>query len=174
MGMISREGSSTRLKTLAILCIFLFAHAGIAGADTAASSCWEGPVPEGVDPCKLIKRGRRLVSAMGPQAERLVQDLAAGLDVGRSLRVQEGLVREHLLWQYEGLTKREVDGLVYAAVAERLENTRDEMASLRHDLEQRDDPDKRRRFEGIELFRSQALTLLVRISEELRETSATH
>lgn len=169
--MISRDGSSAHLKTLAIICIFLFAHGGIAGTDATASSCWEGPVPDGVDPCKLINKGKGLVSGMGYKAERLVRELASGLDVGRSFRIQEGLVREHLQWQYEDLTKRQVDALVYAAVASRLEKTREELTLLRRELERKDDADKRRRLESIELFRSQALTLLVRISDELDETS---
>ena len=172
--MISRYGSSARLKALAVIGLFLFASVDVARTDTGASSCWEGPVPEGVDPCKLIDKGKDLASSMGPQAERLVRELATGLDVGRSLRVQEGLVREHLLWQYEDLTKRQVDALVYAAVAERLAKTGEEMTALRRELEKEDDPDKRRLLEGIELFRSQALTLLVRLSGELEETATTN
>jgi hypothetical protein len=172
--MISRDGGSVHLKTLAVICIFLFAHVSIARADTTSSSCWEGPVPEGVDPCKLINKGKSLVSEMGFKAERLVRELATGLDVGRSLRVQEGLVREHLQWQYEDLTKRQVDALVYAAVAKRLEKTREELTSLRRELENKDDAAKRRRLESIELFRSQALTLLVRISDELEEAAGSN
>lgn len=170
--MISRSGSLAHLRLLAMICIVLFAHVGIARADTTASSCWEGPAPEGVDPCKLINQGKNLVSEMGPQAERLVRELATGLDAGRSLRVQEGLVREHLLWQYEDLTKRQVDTLVYAAVAKRLGKTREEMTALRRELENEDNADKRRRLEGLELFRSEALTLLVRLSHELEATAA--
>jgi hypothetical protein len=79
-----------------------------------------------------------------------------------------------LQWQYEDLTNRQVDALVYAAVAERLETTREELTSLRRELESKDDADKRRRLESIELFRSQALTLLVRLSGELEETAATN
>ncbi len=172
--MISRCGGSTHQTTLAAICLFLFASVGIAGMDTTASSCWEGPVPEGVDPCKLINKGEDLASSMGHQAEQLVRELATGLDVGRSLRVQEGLVREHLLWQYEDLTKRQVDALVYAAVAARLGKTGEEMTALRRELEKEDNPDKRRFLEGIELFRSQALTLLVRLSDELEEADTTN
>ena len=170
--MISRDGRSTHLTLLAVICFFLFASVDLAGTDTAASSCWEGPVPEGVDPCKLINKGKNLVSSMGSQVERLVRELAAGLDVGRSLRIQEGLVREHLLWQYEDLTKRQVNALVYAAVAERLGKTREEMTALRRELDNEDDADKRRRLESIELFRAQALTLLVRLSDELEKAAA--
>jgi hypothetical protein len=169
--MILRGGGSAHLKTLAVICIFLFAHGGIARTDTTTSSCWDGPAPEGVDPCKLIDKGKSLVSAMGFKAERLVRELAEGLDVRRSLRVQEGLVREHLQWQYEDLSKRQVDALVYAAVAKRLEATGEELTSLRRELESEDNADKRRRLKGIELFRSQALTLLVRLSDELEETA---
>lgn len=169
--MFSRYGNSAHLRALGVICLFLFASVAAAGMDTAASSCWEGPVPEGVDPCKLINKGKDLTSSMGQQAEGLVRELATGLDVGRSLRVQEGLVREHLLWQYDDLTKRQVDALVYAAVAERLGKTGEEMSVLRRELEKEDDPDKRRLLEGIELFRSQALTLLVRLSGELEEAA---
>jgi late competence protein required for DNA uptake (superfamily II DNA/RNA helicase) len=84
------------------------------------------------------------------------------------------LVREHLQWQYEDLTKRQVDALVYAAVAKRLEKTREELTSLRRELENKDDAAKRRRLESIELFRSQALTLLVRISDELEEAAGSN
>ena len=173
MRMTSRYGNSAQLRALGVICLFLLASVDTASPDTPASSCWEGPVPKGVDPCKLINKGKDLTSSMGQQAEGLVRELASGLDVGRSLRVQEGLVREHLLWQYEDLTKRQVDALVYAAVAERLRKTGEEMTVLRRELEKEDDPDKRRLLDGIELFRSQALMLLVRLSGEL-EQSATN
>jgi hypothetical protein len=45
-----------------------------------ASSCWLGPVPEGVDPCGLMEQAQGLLADIPAPAEGHVRELAAGLE----------------------------------------------------------------------------------------------
>jgi hypothetical protein len=100
-------------------------------------------------------------------ADRYVEELADGLDVERSLRVQEGLLREHLAWQYEHLTASQIDLLVFVSVALSLEVVQERTDELERELANNDGPEARRHLERVELYTAQAWTLLGELQSSL-------
>jgi hypothetical protein len=143
----------------------------LAEAHEDGTSCWFGRVPEGMDPCELMEQAQGLLADIPPPVEGHVRELAAGLDIERSLRVQEKLLREHLAWLDEDLTERQLDLMIFLAVALSLDRAQARISELRGLLEQGTQSDHERSIQDIELYRSQALSLLDRLSPGLEDLS---
>lgn len=136
--------------------------------DSSKPTCWKGQVPDGVNPCSLFEHARRLQDSLTRPANHYAKELADGLDIERSLRVQEGLLREHLAWQNDQLTARQIDLLVFVSVAVSLERAEERTAELDRELAENNDPDVKRRLESVELYSVQAWTLLGDLSFSLK------
>jgi hypothetical protein len=135
------------------------------------STCWFGPVPEGLDPCGLLEQAQGILVRLPGPVEDHVQELAMRLDIERSLRVQQGLLREHLAWLDDGLTTRQLDLVVFVAVALSLDRAQGRTVELHSALEKKPDPKLERSLQNVELYRSQALSLLDKLSPSLKDIS---
>ncbi|MFQ5788866.1 MAG: hypothetical protein ACE5JI_00145 [Acidobacteriota bacterium] len=132
-----------------------------------AVPCWSGPVPEGVEPCGLFNQARRLFSQVTRSAADYLQSVAQGFELERSLRLQQGLLREDLVWQDRGLTRRQIDLIVFVAVALSLDRVEKQSVELRAVVDS--DPKATGRLHNIERYSSQALVLLQELSARLRD-----
>ena len=157
-----------RFGFLIIVSLSIFGYASTGHGDSSKPTCWKGPVPDGVDPCSLFEHARTLQDSLTRAADRYARELADGLDVERSLRVQEGLLREHLAWQNDHLTARQIDLLVFVSVAVSLERAEERTAELDRELAENNGPDVKRRLESVELYSVQAWTLLGELSSPLK------
>ena len=135
------------------------------------STCWLGPVPEGTDPCGLIEQAQGLFVRLSNPVENHVQELAAGLDIERSLRVQQRLLREHLFWLDDDLTERQLDLLIFLAVALSLDRAQERTAELHRLLEKTSELKLEQSLQNVELYLSQALSLLGKLSARVKEVS---
>ncbi len=156
-----------RIGFLIIVGLSISGHASPGLEDSSKPTCWKGPVPDGVDPCSLFERARSLQDSLTHAANRYAKELADGLDVERSLRVQEGLLREHLVWQNDHLTARQVDLLVFVSVAVSLDRAEERAAELGREFHENNDREAKRRLENVELYAAQAWTLLGELSSSL-------
>jgi hypothetical protein len=147
--------------------LVILGYAAMGYGDSSRPTCWKGPVPDGIDPCRLFERARTLQSSLTRVAHRYSEELAGGLDVERSLRVQEGLLREHLAWQNEHLTERQIDLLVFVSVTVSLERAEERTVELEREFTETSDPGAERRLESVELYIAQAWTLLDELSPSL-------
>lgn len=135
--------------------------------------CWRGDfTPDEIDSCALREQAKGLISRLEPSSVAHLQSLAKGFDLERSLRVQQSLLREDLIWQNRGFTARQIDLMVFVAVALSVEKAVQLEIELRPSLKDGSDPKQRRRLERIQEYRQQAVDFLDRISpnlENLRE-----
>jgi hypothetical protein len=135
------------------------------------SKCWFGPIPEGTDPCGLIEQAQELLVRLPESAENYVRELAAGMEIERSLRVQQRLLREHLAWLDEDLTERQLDLIVFLAVALSLDRAQEKTAELHRLLEEKAEPKLEQSLQNVELYRSRALSLLSELSPGVKDIS---
>lgn len=156
-----------------IVLVLIFVAMSVSGRasagdeDPSKPTCWKRPVPEGVDPCVLFERARDLQGSLPRAVETYVKELADGLELERSLRVQEALLREHLAWQNEHLTRQQIDLLVFVSVAISLERVESRSDELEREFVENNDPETKRRVNSVELYSDQAWTLLVKLSSSL-------
>jgi hypothetical protein len=145
----------------------------IAGKDSVRSdsACWFGPIPEGMDPCGLLSQAGGLLGRLPKPVGNDVHELAAGLDIERSLRIQQRLLREHLAWLDDGLTEKQLDLVVFLAVALSLDRAQGKTIELHQALEVKADPKLEQSLHNVELYRSQALSLLTELSRSLKDIS---
>jgi hypothetical protein len=170
--------SIRKLYTTCILVILLGAVSiPIAGGEADAgryrgdSKCWFGPVPEGTDPCGLIGQAQELLVQLPDSAAKYVRELAAGMELERSLRIQQKLLREHLVWLDDDLTERQLDLIVFLAVALSLDRAQDKTAELHRLLEEKSEPALEQSLQSVELYRSQALSVLSELSPRIEDMS---
>ena len=83
------------------------------------------------------------------------------------MRVQEALFREDLVWLKRGYTERQLDLIVFLALALSLDQADDRLAVLCSSSENRDGWEMKRRTARIDLYRIQARTVLERLSTRL-------
>jgi hypothetical protein len=121
-----------------------------------------------VDPCPFLDQAHGLVPRLTPSATEYLEKVAAGFDPERSLRVQQALLREDLIWQSRGFSRRQIDLMVFISVALSLEEAEEQVSELRRSFQKDGDPKDQRRIERIDLYRSQAVTLLEQLSASLR------
>lgn len=157
-----------RVGFFIILGLSISGYASTGHGGSSKPTCWKGTVPDGIDPCSLFERARTLQDSLTRAADHYAKELADGLDFERSLRVQEGLLREHLAWQNDHLTARQIDLLVFVSVAVSLERAEERTAELEHELAENNDPGAKRRLESVELYSVQAWTLLGELSSSLK------
>lgn len=149
-----------------------FRHA-IAGNDSlrSDSACWFGPIPDGMDPCGLLTQAHDLLGRLPKPVENDVHELAEGMDIERSLRIQERLLREHLAWLDDSLTEKRLDLVVFLAIALSLDRAQGKTIELHQALEVKAEPKLEQSLQNVELYRSQALLLLTELSLSLKDIS---
>ena len=131
--------------------------------------CWSGDfTTEGIDSCALLEQAQRLLSRLEPSSAAHLRSLASGFDPERSLRIQQALLREDLIWQNRGFTSRQVDLMVFVAVALSVQGATELEIELQDTLEDSSDSKLKRRLERIRLYKQQALAFLDRISPDLK------
>jgi hypothetical protein len=81
-----------------------------------------------VDPCPFLEQAHGLVPRLTPSATEYLQKVAAGFDPERSLRVQQALLREDLIWQSRGFSRRQIDLMVFISVALSLEEAEEQVS----------------------------------------------
>ena len=135
--------------------------------------CWSGDfTTDEIDPCAVREQAHDLISRLEPSSVAHLQKVAKGFDLERSLRVQQSLLREDLIWQNRGFTARQIDLMVFVAVALTVERAARVEIELRQSLNDNSEPKQRRRFERVQEYRQQAVDFLDRVSpnlENLRE-----
>jgi len=94
--------------------------------------------------------------------------VAHDFDVERNLRIQQALFREDLIWQARGFTERQIDLMVYIAVALSFDRAGRLVEELRLSLGQKQDPRLEQRIDAVNLYRAQALLLLSQVSTRLQ------
>jgi hypothetical protein len=134
-------------------------------------SCWFGPLPEGLDPCGLLAEARDLLGRLPQPVENDVNELAAGLDIERSLPIQQRLLREHLAWLDDGLTEKQLGLMVFLTVAVSLDRAQEQVIAFHEALEVEAEPKLEQRLRNVELYRRQSLLLLTELSRELKDIS---
>jgi hypothetical protein len=135
------------------------------------SNCWFGPIPEGTDPCGLLSQARDLLGRLPKPVENDVHELAAGLDIERSLGIQQRLLREHLAWLDDGLTEKQLDLMVFLAVALSLDRAQGKTIELHQALEEKAESKIEQSLRNVELYRTQALSLLTELGRGLKDIS---
>ena len=126
------------------------------------------PLASQVDPCPFLEQAHGLVPRLTRSATAYLQKVAEGFDPERSLRVQQALLREDLVWQSRGFSRRQIDLMVFISVALSLEEAEGRLSALRQSFLESGDPKDQRSMERIDMYRSQAVALLAQLSTSLR------
>ncbi len=126
------------------------------------------PLASQIDPCPFLEQAHGLVPRLTRSATAYLQKVAQGFDLERSLRVQQALLREDLVWQSRGFSRRQIDVMVFISVVLSLEEADGRLSELRQLFVESGDPNDRRRMERIDMYRSQAVVLLAQLSTSLR------
>ena len=148
------------------------AKKNVGNDSTKAARCrYEEPIPSTIDLCPLLERAHQVLPRLTSSAAEYLQRVAAGFDPERSLRVQQGLLREDLQWQSRGFTRRQMDLMVFVSVALSLDAAEVRVAELRRKLQDGGDSKAPSRIESVNLYRSQALDLLEQLSTSLGSLS---
>jgi hypothetical protein len=129
------------------------------GEDTKASS--------GEDLYPLIEEAHRFLSQLLPSTASNLRRVGGEFDLERNLRIQEALFREDLVWLNRSYSPLQMDLMVFVAVALSLERAGEVEAELRSSLGGDLDPKLMRRLKAVDLYRSQAMQLLHRLSGDL-------
>jgi hypothetical protein len=124
-----------------------------------------------MDPCGLLSQARDLLGRSPKAVENDINEMAAGMDVERSLLIQEGLLREHLAWLDDDLTGKQLDVMVFLTLAASLDRAQEKTVKLLQALEVRDDSELEGRLQKVELYCSQALSILTALSSGLKDVS---
>ena len=130
---------------------------------------FQAPLANPIDPCPLLEQANALVPRLTRSAAKYAQKVSAGFDPERSLRVQEALLREDLIWLSRGFSRRQLDLMVFVSVALSLEQTDALSVELRRSFAANGDPNDQVRLQRIDLYQSQALDLLEKLSASLQE-----
>jgi hypothetical protein len=123
--------------------------------------------PSGADPCLLREQAQGFMSKLAPGTAESLQKISAEFDLERNLRIQQALFREDLNWMQRGYSDRQIDLMVFVAVALSLERAKELEVELREVMKEKPEPKVARRLESVVLYQSQALSMLDRMSREL-------
>jgi len=129
---------------------------------------FQAPLAIPIDPCPLIEQAYGFIPRLSHSAADYARKVAEGFDPERSLRIQQALLREDLLWQSRGFSRRQMDLMVFVSVALSLERTDAQSVELRRAFEEKGDPKDRQRIGRIDLYQSEALDLLEELSASLQ------
>jgi hypothetical protein len=135
-------------------------HAIALGADANA-------LGKGDDAYPLIEEAHRFLSRLVPSTATHLRLVAAEFDLERNLRIQQALFREDLQWLNRGYSQKQMDLMVFIAVALSLEKAGEVKTALRSSLDDNLDPSVMSRLKAVELYQSQAVAMLRRLSREL-------
>jgi hypothetical protein len=128
----------------------------------------QAPLANPIDPCPLLEQAHSLIPRLTRSAADYARKVAAGFDPERSLHIQEALLREDLTWMSRGFSHQQMDLMVFVSVALSLEQADTKSLELRDAFSANGDPNDQVRLRRIDLYRSEALSLLDELSESLR------
>jgi hypothetical protein len=134
--------------------------------------CWDESI--GVRDNEIrpfIEEAREILSKLLPTTAVHLRRAGEEFDLERNLRIQESLFREDLEWLNRGYSERQIDLMVFVAVASSLERIGDVESALCRTLDENLDPDAMRKLKSVALYRTQAIALLRRLSSELDDVS---
>jgi hypothetical protein len=131
----------------------------------------QAPLANPIDPCPLLEQANTLMPRLTRSAAEYARKLSAGFDPERSLRIQEALLREDLVWLNSGLSTHQMDLMVFVSVALSLEQADARAVELRDSFAANGDPNDQVRLKRIDLYRSEALQLLDELSGSVRTIS---
>lgn len=140
---------------------------GVLASDVNTPCLGDHPSPSGVDPCLLRAQAQRFISRLAPGTAESLQKISAEFDLERNLRIQQALFREDLNWMQRGYSARQIDLMVFVAVALSLERAKELEVELREVMKETPEPKIARRLESVVLYQTQALTMLDRMSGDL-------
>ena len=132
--------------------------------------CWNIDLgPTGVDLCSVLEQARDFMSRLKPSTADNLEKISEEFELERSLRIQQALFREDLNWLNRGYSTRQIDVMVFIAVALSLERAMDLTVELRRAYESTADPKSKARLEAVVLYQAQALSLLHGLSRQLEK-----
>jgi hypothetical protein len=163
-----------------VVCLFTFFGMSIVaeGDDSGftgdmKTSCLDGhTLPRGVDPCPILEQASHLISRLPPSTAASLQKISGEFQLERSLRVQQALFREDLSWMQRGYSTRQIDLMVFVAVALSLERANASAVELQRVMEAEPEPKIARRLESLVLYQMQAMSILLRLSRKLEDVRA--
>jgi hypothetical protein len=119
------------------------------------------------DAYPLIEEAHRFLSRLVPTTATHLRLVAAEFDLERNLRIQQALFREDLVWLNRGYSPKQMDLMVFIVVALSLEEAGEVKAELRGSLDDNLDPKVMSRLKAVDLYQSQAVAMLRRLSRDL-------
>ena len=122
-----------------------------------------------VNPCSLLDQARDFLTRMEPSTAEHLRVAAAEFDVERSMRVQQALFREDLVWMRRGYSQQQLDVMVFVAIALSLELSVEREAALRNEFVENPEPKTMKRLQNIVRYQTQAVDLLARLASQLRQ-----
>ena len=120
------------------------------------------------DPCPLLEQAQAFVPRLTRSAAEYARKVGAGFDPERSLRIQEALLREDLVWLSRGFSRQQIDLMVFVSVALSLEQADELSRELQRSFAATGDPNDQLRIKRVDLYQSEALNLLEELSTSLR------
>ena len=181
---LRRNGLELRRRAFAVAGVVLFSlacygvlatpmpAAGNSKDAPADSLCQlQAPLSNPIDPCPLLDRANALMPRLTSSAAEYARKVADGFDPERSLRIQEALLREDLVWMSRGFSRRQMDLMVFVSVALSLEQADQQSDELRRAYAATGDPQDQVRLQRIDLYQSQALSLLQELAASLQTVS---
>ncbi len=160
-----------------VVCLFTFFGMSIVaeGEDSGftrdmKTSCLDGnTLPSGVDPCPILEQASHLMSRLAPSTAASLRKISGEFQLERSLRVQQALFREDLSWMQRGYSARQIDLMVFIAVALSLKRANASAVELQRVIETKPEPKIARRLDALDLYQRQAMSMLLRLSRELED-----
>ncbi|MGH9460574.1 MAG: hypothetical protein ACRD1X_05120 [Vicinamibacteria bacterium] len=171
---LERAGSVVLvILTILVACVVLATP--IRGAVTSNEAdilCqMQAPLANPINPCPLLEQANSLMARLTRSAAEYARKVSAGFDPERSLRIQEALLREDLVWLSRGFSRQQMDLMVFVSVAFSLEHADARSVELRNSFAANGDPNDQVRLQRIDLYRSEALQLLDELSASVGTVS---
>lgn len=130
------------------------------------------PRDQSLTPCTIddgvVLQAQELLSRLRPTAAQYLEYVAHRWELERALRVQQALFREDLISQRQGFTDRQLDVMVFVVVALSVDRADARAIELETLLAEGEDSQAKRRRASVNLYRSQALTMLSGLAPHLR------
>ena len=120
----------------------------------------------------FIEEAQRYLSRLLPTTASHLRLVAAEFELERNLRIQQALFREDLVWLNRGYSQKQMDLMVFIAVALSLESAGEVKSELRRSHDDNLDPRVMSRLKAVDLYQSQAVAMLRRLSSELESISS--
>lgn len=138
------------------------------GADEVP--CWNLDLGAGgAEICALVEEAKDLLSRLKPSTADHLEKVSEQFELERSLRVQQALFREDLTWLNRGYSSRQMDVMVFIAVALSIERAIVLTGELSSVYENHHDAKTKERLESVTLYQTQALSLLRGLTRQLQD-----